>query len=199
MFRNLAGGCLLAIGAAVVLTLGSGSQLEHLALVGAALGGALGLVPAEQHVGRFIGFALGFVLAWAGFAVRAAVLPDSTAGRAVAAAVVIALLAVVAVASRDRVPLWSALLGCAALVAAYETTYTEAPARFLTESPQAATTMLLACAVGVLTTTLAHGVRVGGRGPAEHDEADAPADPDRHAHHADSDDPILDDALGGRA
>ncbi|OYO02268.1 hypothetical protein B0O41_1779 [Propionibacteriaceae bacterium ES.041] len=156
MLKPLVTGVLLAVAAALVLTLGQGSDLEHAALLGAALGGVLGLVHPEQGVGRLAGAVLGFLVAWAGFALRAAVLPDTTAGRAVAAAAVLLICALVAGLSRNRLPLWSMLLGGAALVAAYEATYRNAPALFLTESPRAATTIGVAAAVGVLLTSLAH-------------------------------------------
>ncbi|WP_460770272.1 hypothetical protein [Mariniluteicoccus flavus] len=167
-----------------------------MALVGAALGGVLGLVPSEHQLGRFLGFAAGFLLAWAGFAVRAAALPDSTTGRAIACLGVLLLLAVVAGVSGGRIPLWSMLLGAAAIAAAYETTYTGAPARFLIDSPQAATTVLVAASVGVLATTLAQLVGRGERARTP----DRPADttqphPDAHPH----DRLTVDDALGGRA
>jgi hypothetical protein len=100
------------------------------------------------------GFLAGFLLAWLGFALRAAVLPDSSAGRAVAAFVVVALVAVVAAVSRGRLPLWSGLLGAASIVGAYESVYTNAPSQFLTESPAAATTVLLAVGLGFLATNL---------------------------------------------
>ena len=100
------------------------------------------------------GFLAGFLLAWLGFALRAAVLPDSSAGRAVAAFVVVALVAVVTAASRGRLPLWSALVGAASIVGAYESVYTNAPSQFLSESPAAATTVLLAVGLGYLATNL---------------------------------------------
>jgi hypothetical protein len=96
----------------------------------------------------------GFLLAWLGFALRAAVLPDSSAGRAVAAFIVVALIAVVTAASRGRLPLWSGLVGAASIVGAYESVYTDAPSQFLSESPAAATTVLLAVGLGYLATNL---------------------------------------------
>ena len=50
--------------------------------------------------------------------------------------------------------MWSGLLGAAAIVGAYESVYTNAPSQFLTESPAAATTVLLAVALGFLATNL---------------------------------------------
>src|SRR3954454_19703097 len=152
MVRSLVTGLCLAVFAAVIIALSSllGLDLEHVALLGAALGGVLGLVPHRPGWGKVAGFLAGFLLAWIGFALRAAVLPDSSAGRAVAAFVVVALIAVVAAVSGGRLPLWSGLVGAASIVGAYESVYTNAPSQFLSESPAAATTVLLAEALGSL-------------------------------------------------
>jgi len=154
MLRTLLSGFVLALCTAVVLMIGGGSDLEHVALLGAALGGVIGLVPHDPPLGKLGGFALGFVVAWIAFGVRAAVLPDSTFGRAVAAFLVILVCGAVAAVSAGRVPLWSTLVGAAAIVGAYETAYTSSPPTFLTASPQAATTVLLAAAVGFIGTTV---------------------------------------------
>ncbi len=156
MVRSLVTGLCLAVFAAVIIGLSNllGLDLEHVALLGAALGGVLGLVPHRPAWGKVAGFLAGFLLAWLGFALRAAVLPDSSAGRAVAAFVVVALIAVVAAVSGGRLPLWSGLLGAASIVGAYESVYTNAPSQFLTESPAAATTVLLAVGLGYLATNL---------------------------------------------
>lgn len=156
MVRSLVTGLCLAVFAAVIIGLSNrlGLDLEHVALLGAALGGVLGLVPHRPAWGKVAGFLAGFVLAWLGFALRAAVLPDSSSGRAVAAFVVVALIAVVTAVSRGRLPLWSGLVGAASVVGAYESVYTNAPSQFLTESPGAATTVLLAVGLGFLATNL---------------------------------------------
>ena len=122
MRRSLIAGLVLAVLAALITVMGGlfGSDLEHVALLGAALGGALGLVPHRYGWGRISGFLLGFVAAWIGFALRAAVLPDSSTGRAVAAFLVVALCALACAFSSGRLPLWSDLLGSAAIVVAYE-------------------------------------------------------------------------------
>src|SRR4051794_40822508 len=156
MVRSLVTGLCLAAFAAVVVPLSSllGLALEHVALLGAALGGVLGLVPHRPGWGKVAGFLAGFLLAWLGFALRAAVLPDSSAGRAVAAFAVVALIAVVESVSGGRLPLWSGLVGAAAIVGAYESVYTNAPSQFLSESPGAATTVLLAAGLGFLATNI---------------------------------------------
>lgn len=154
MTRNVVGGFVLAVMAALVVGLGEflGLDLQHVALLGAALGGVIGLVPDRNPWQRIVGFGVGFVFAWIGFAVRAAVLPDSAGGRAVAAFLVLAACMVVSAATMTRLPLWSMLVGAAAIVGAYEETYTNAPSQFVRESPAAATTVLLAAALGYLAT-----------------------------------------------
>jgi hypothetical protein len=164
MRRSLVAGLVLAVFAALVIGLGQllGLDLQHVALLGAALGGVLGLVPHPQPLGKLGGFAIGFVLAWIGFALRAAVLPDSASGRAVAAFLVVAAIGVACAISAGRLPLWSGLLGAAAIVGAYEETYTNAPSQFLQESPTAGTTVLFAVALGFLATSLlGEGLRSG--------------------------------------
>lgn len=168
MKRSLSAGLVLAAFAAVIIGLGEvmGLDLQHVALLGAALGGVLGLVPHTPSWGKLGGFATGFVVAWIGFALRAALLPDSAGGRAVAAFVVVAVVAVVCAVSADRLPLWSALLGAAAIVGAYEEMYTNAPSQFLQDSPTAGTTVLLAVALGYLAASL---LPVGERSAAHAD------------------------------
>jgi hypothetical protein len=164
MRRSLVAGLTLAAFAALIIGLGQlfGLDLQAVALLGAALGGVLGLVQHRFPLGKLGGFVLGFVVAWVGYALRAAVLPDSATGRAVAAFLVVAVIATACAVSSERVPLWSGLLGAAAIAGAYEEVYTNAPSQFLKESPTAATTILLAAALGYLATTLvAEGVGAG--------------------------------------
>ena len=80
--------------------------------------------------------------------------PDAASGRAVAVFVVVAVIAAGCAVSSRRMPLWSGLLGAAAIAGAYEAIYTNAPSQFLQESPTAATTILFAAALGYLATTL---------------------------------------------
>ena len=156
MRRSLIAGLVLAVFAALIIGLGQlfGLDLQPVALLGAAIGGVLGLVPHRFPLGKLGGFVLGFVVAWIGYALRAAVLPDAPSGRAVAVFLVVAVIAAGCAVSADRMPLWSGLLGAAAIAGAYEAIYTNAPSQFLQESPTAATTVLLAAALGYLATTL---------------------------------------------
>ena len=86
MKRYLMAGLVLAVLTTVVVgTSLLGAEGAPGVLLGAALGGALGLVPDGSVAARAVGFLAGAVLAWVGYVLRAAALPDSAAGRAVAA------------------------------------------------------------------------------------------------------------------
>lgn len=149
-------GAVLALFGALTIAFGHlfGLDLDQVALLGVALGGVIGLVPDRSLTERIIGFVIGFAIAWVGYAVRAAVLPDTATGRAVVVFAVIIVAMLVAVVTASRVPLWAMLIGSAALVGAYEQTYAASPTLFLSDSPTAATTVLLACAMGVLGSVL---------------------------------------------
>jgi hypothetical protein len=171
MRRTLITGGVLAVFAALLAQFGGALGLDEIrsALLGAALGATLGLVPtAEPPIGRAAGFLVGFVLGWIGYALRAGVLPDTGAGRAIAAFLVIAVLTGICAATMGWLPLWSGLLGIAAIAGAYEFAFGIDPTAFTSESLTAATTVLLAAGVGFL---------VGGLGAAFSGEAAQSAEP----------------------
>jgi len=149
-------GVALAFAAALAVMLGAlfGLDLDHAALLGVALGAVVGLVPQGRSVHRLAGFGAGLGLAWVGYLLRAAVLPDSESGRAVAAAAVVLGCLLIHLVSRHRLPGWSMLVGVAALVGAYEETFTAAPPQFLDQSVSAVTTVVLAAAVGYLVSAV---------------------------------------------
>ncbi len=156
MLRTLLAGAILAIFGALTIAFGDllGLDLDHVALLGVALGAVLGLVPDKTSLMRVPGFLAGMVIAWAVFGLRASTLPDTSSGRAVATFIAIVLCVGVTVVSMRRIPLWSTLLGAAAVVGAYESTYTNAPSQFMHESGTAFTTVLLAAAMGFLATAI---------------------------------------------
>jgi hypothetical protein len=156
MRTTLLTGLALIVGGLVVIFLSStmGLELEGTALMGAAIGAVLALVPDRTPVARLGGFLGGFLAAWVGYLVRAAVLPDTTAGRAVALVLVIALCVGIAALSLDRVALWSTLLGAAALAGGYETRFATAPSEVVDTSMTAVTTVLLTVGVGFLVAAL---------------------------------------------
>ena len=117
MRRNLLAGLCLAVAAGLLVLVGAvlDLDLESVALFGAALGAVVALVPDRTPLVRLGGFAAGFVAAFIGYVLRAAVLPDTSAGRAVAVVIVLLLCVGVSAAARDRLPLWTLLLGTAGL------------------------------------------------------------------------------------
>jgi hypothetical protein len=129
-------------------------ELESVALLGVALGAVVALVPDRSPLMRLAGFAGGFVAAWIGYLVRAAMLPDSTGGRAVAVGLVVVLAFAIAALAMGRIPLWSTLLGAGAFAGAFEYTYAAAPPEVATTSVSAATALLLTAAAGYLATAL---------------------------------------------
>ncbi|TDC45569.1 hypothetical protein E1212_28695 [Jiangella ureilytica] len=147
-------GLFLAVATGVLVWGGEwlGLELQHVALLGAALGGATGVVPDRAPWERAAGLLSGAVLAWIGYALRAAWLPDTSAGRGVAAMLVVLACLLIAFLTSGRLPLWSFLMGAAAVVGAYEVAYTAAPPEFVETSPTALTTVLLAAAFGFLAT-----------------------------------------------
>ena len=152
MRRTMLVGLSLAVAAVVAVLVGAASdlELESVALVGAASGAVVALVPDRTPLARVLGFVVGFAVAWVGYAVRATSLPDSDGGRAVAVAAVVLACTVVVVASRDRLPLWATLLGAGVFAGSYELTYVAAPPEMASTSLTTATTLLLTLALGFL-------------------------------------------------
>ncbi|WP_231495935.1 hypothetical protein [Cellulomonas sp. HZM] len=156
MRRYIIAGLVLAVLTTLLVVLSDafGLDTEGVALLGGALGGALGLVPDRSPAQRAGAFGIGFVAAWIGYALRAAVLPDATAGRAVAVLLVLLACLAVGAGTRGRLPLWATLLGAAAMAGAYETTYSADPTAFLSSSATTATSILVAAGAGFLATSL---------------------------------------------
>lgn len=157
MRKSMLAGLILAL-TTVLVVLASGVfdlKLESVALLGAALGAVVVLVPDRTPLMGLAGFAGGVVAAWIGYILRAAVLPDSTGGRAVAAGLVVALCVAVVALSMERFSLWSTLLGAAGLAGAYELSFAAAPPEVLATSTSAATTLMLTVAVGFVVTLVA--------------------------------------------
>jgi hypothetical protein len=167
--KTLLAGLSVAVAAVLVVWLSDvfGLDLDSVALLGAALGAVLALVPDRTPVFRLVGFACGFLAVWVGYLLRAGVLPDSAGGRAVAVGLVVLLCVGVTAAGRDRLPLWSTLLGAAALSGAYEVTYAAAPPEVLSTSMSTATTLLFTVAIGFLAAALIAPAVAPGAKPVE--------------------------------
>ena len=151
----LTGGVLL-VAAVLVISLSNSLSLdvESVALMGAAIGAVLALVPDHSPLFRLCGFLIGFLGAWIGYIVRAGFLPDTTTGHAIGVAFVVIVATLGAALSRDRIPLWSTLLGAATLAGSYEQTYLLAPSQVLRTSTSSSTSVLLAVALGFFAAAL---------------------------------------------
>lgn len=156
MKRHVLAGAFLAVLATLTVLLSGflGPEVQGVALLGAALGGALGLVPDRMPAQRAGAFLVGFVAAWLGYLLRAAALPDAASGRAVAVLVVLLICLAVALATRGHLPLWAALLGAGAMAGSYEAVYAADPTAFVATSPASATAVLLTAGAGFLATSL---------------------------------------------
>ena len=172
-------GAALVLAAVVVVVVSAvfDLELESVALLGAATGAVVALIPDRTPLMRLAGFAGGVLAAWIGFFLRAALLPDSTGGRAVAVALVVILAVAIAAVSMNRIPLWAPLLGAAALAGAYEYTYAAAPPEVASTSVSAVTALLFTAAIGFLAAALAAPrdsapVEPQHREPARHDDDD---------------------------
>lgn len=169
MRRTLSSGLLLIAAALFTVLLGSWLDLglDSTALLGVGVGAVVALVPHGGAGGRLTGFALGAVLTLIGYLVRAALLPDTAGGRAVFAALVVALCVLGAVASVERLALWSTLLGAATFAGAFEATYNLAPPRVVENSLSTLTALALCVAVGFCASVLAAPQRVRDVAPPE--------------------------------
>jgi hypothetical protein len=170
--RTLVAGSALAVIAAALADHGAvfGADLPKVALLGAAAGAVLGLVPDRSPAARIGAFLTGFAAAWIGYALRAGVLPDIPMGRALAAVAVVSIVTAVATATANRLPMWAGLVGVVSLVGAYETTFAATPTAFVNESMTAVTTALLAASLGFLVTVLTAGTAAVTEAAEEHHE-----------------------------
>ena len=158
MRNTLVTGLLLAAAALLTVLLGSWFDLEtdQTALLGVTSGAVVVLAAPAGQIGRSLAaFALGIFLTLIGFFVRAALLPDTSGGRAVYAMIVVLLCTIAAVATARRLALWALLLGAASFAGAYEAAYAAAPPQVATTSMSTLTTLALCAAVGFLAASLA--------------------------------------------
>lgn len=156
MRKTLLVGGVLAVAAFLVVILSNlfDLDLDSVTLAGVALGAVVALVPDRSPLMRLAGLVAGIVVAWISFFVRAALLPDTATGRAVTVALVVLLCTAIAAVSFDRLPLWSLLVGAAAMSGAYEYTYAAAPPEVATTSVTTLTALLVTAGVGFLVGSL---------------------------------------------
>lgn len=154
MVQKVLAGVALAVASVVALFIGDGLgwDVDEVLFLGAGVGGALGLIAAPSALARLGGFLLGLLAASVAYALRAAVLPDSTGGRAVGIVIAIALAVGFVLLTFGRVPLWTALLGVGTLGGAFEVAFTDSPGSVLTTLPAYLTLLLFMVAVGFAST-----------------------------------------------
>lgn len=164
--QTLYAGAVLALVAMGAVMAGSalGLELESVALLGAAMGAVVALVPDRTPTTQLAGFAAGFVIGWAGYLFRAQFMPDITAGRAVAVGVVVMVCVGVSFLTADRITLWTVILGAGAFAGAYEFAYNQAPPEILATSMSTATTMAFNVALGFLAGVVTGPVVAGAQG-----------------------------------
>ncbi|TVR22092.1 MAG: hypothetical protein EA387_09200 [Nitriliruptor sp.] len=115
----------------------------------------VGLAARPVTIGRIAAYAVGTAAAWAAIALGAGALPQTASADAIAVLAALAILIVLAAVTADRFPLWAGLAGYAAFAGYYEPIYAANPTLFLSESPVALLTVLLAGAVGFAIASLA--------------------------------------------
>ena len=154
MVNKVLAGVTLAVASAVALLVGDGLgwDVDGVLFLGAGVGGVLGLVTGSSPLSRVGGFLLGILAASVGYALRAALLPDSTGGRAVAVVIVVALAVGLILLTFGRSPLWASRLGVGALAGAYESPFTDSPGSLLSTLPATLTLLLFMVAVGFAST-----------------------------------------------
>ena len=155
MRTSLLAGGIVVVAAVLAVLLGApfGLELDSYALIGVAMGAVVALVPDGRPGLRFAGFASGVLVAWIGYLVRAALLPDTVGGRAAATFLVLALCVVVATIAAGRIPVWSTFAGAATFFGAYEATFAAAPPEVASTSLTALTAVALTAALGFLAAS----------------------------------------------
>jgi hypothetical protein len=144
-------GLALAIAGFVAIALNNLLDLGLGSIVfGLLVGGVLGLVSDGGPVGRIGGFLVGVLVALIMYLVRVLFLNDSFAGQVVGLLVSLAIVTVICALTAGRLPLWSALLGSALVVGAYETSFIDNPANVQSELLQYTTMALVPAALGFL-------------------------------------------------
>lgn len=152
--RTTAAGLAVAAGSAALIIATASYGLGAGLIVGIAAGAAVALVPAETGLRKIAGLLTGILVGAAGYALRAGILPDSAAGTLIGVTAVLLVLTLISLVSRGRVPLWTSLIGLAAIAGSYETLHILDFAGLFANLPVAAAATLLATAVGFTAAAL---------------------------------------------
>lgn len=154
MRKSLFAGLLLAAATGLTIIVGEALDLgvATVALLGSTVGAVVALVPTATPSRRLAAYACGFVAALVSYLLRAAVMPDTSLGRALPAVLVVLLCVGIVALSTGRLPLWAALLGAGSFAGAYELPYVAAPPQVLETSITTATALALCVGAGFLAT-----------------------------------------------
>lgn len=134
---------------------------------------AVGLAGGPLTLGRIIAYLLGALAGWSAMALAAGFLPQTGLADALVLAVGLIVLTIVAAVTAGRFPLWAGLAGYAAFAGFYEPTFAANPTLFLTESPTALLTVVLAGALGFAIAGLAELLSAGVSDRPDGGEVDA--------------------------
>jgi hypothetical protein len=115
---------------------------------------ALGLAPGEGRGGRILAFAIGAGAGWLVTALQAGFLPATDTAAMISWLVGAIIVIVVAAATTNRVPVWAGAAGIATFMGVYGPAFEANPTAFLSESPPALATTLLAGGIGFLLAYL---------------------------------------------
>lgn len=178
MRNTLIVGALLAVGGGLAVWLSGQLDLglaPHI-LLGVAVGAVTVLVADHSLMSRVIGLFGGVVIGLVGYFVRAALLPDTEGGRAVAVFITLALVTVAAAALAGRIPFWALLLGAGTFAGAYEAVYAADPPLVAETAVSTLTALLVALGIGLLVSVLAAPAGLAGVGtsPSVPADRDAP-------------------------
>lgn len=172
MKRTFACGLILAVLAVVGVFVSDWLQYGlGVTAFGAVIGAVLGLIRTHSPAARLIAFLIGFVIEWAMFGVQAQFLPQVTASSAIIVFIALILITVIAGLSHSQLPFWAFLLGAAAMLGAYGTTFEVSPQGFISDSVATVGAFLFPMALGFLAALLIEAV------PQETGEPDAVATP----------------------
>lgn len=116
---------------------------------------AVVLVPGGTTLGRVGAVLVGAVLGWVAIAVQAGFLPSTAASKLLVSVGAVVIVVLVAAATSERLPLWAGLAGYAVFAGTYLPTFEASPTAFLSDSPVAFVSVLLAIAIGAVAGVLA--------------------------------------------
>ena len=171
MARTALIGAVVTLTAAFVAALGGTIGITNIWPVLLAV--AVGLAGGVVTLGRIGALVVGTLAAWIALALDAGALPQTPLAAALAVLVGVGIVAAIAALTRDIAPLWAGLAGYAAFTGYYTPLYEANPTLFLTESPVALLTVLLAGGIGLTIAALAEMVAPPERAAQDHHEPPA--------------------------